>query len=237
VITFKKENTLNGVFVFLWHEREPSLNGVLETQFKAQKKLSASHKNVKHFLDLIQLACYIIYNVNSTLLKPKLKGDIHMNKDCLLGVCFLLFTVGKSLRLFTVEEQKAKPSLFKEKGMISPPFETFESRDENAEGTILRLIEEEIGFPISQVEIFSVAKEKFNLIPGNDDIFTTYAVGILNGDPSQERHPKDTDIVFSGWKTMDELFLCKVRIETRPIFEHFAKNYLPGLLNKLSVTA
>jgi hypothetical protein len=160
-----------------------------------------------------------------------------MNKNFLLGVCFLLFTTNKKLRLFTVEEQKEKPKLFKEKGMISPPFETFESRDENAKGTIIRLIEEEIGFSVSQVEIYAVATEKFNLIPGNDNIFTTYAVGILNGDPNQERHPKDTDIVFSGWKTIDELFLCKVRIETRPIIDHFIKNYLPGILNKFSVTA
>lgn len=167
----------------------------------------------------------------------KLKGGMHMKQGSLLGVCFLLFTVDKKLRLFTVEEQKAKPSLFKEKGMISPPFETSEAGDRNAEGTIIRLIEEEIGFPVSQVEIYAVATKKFNLIPGNDNIFTTYGVGILNGDSSQERHPKDTDIVFSGWKTIDELFLHKVRIETRPIVNHFTKNYLPGLLNKFSVTA
>lgn len=155
----------------------------------------------------------------------------------LLGVCFLLFSTDRDLRLFTVEEQKSKPVLFKEKGMISPPFETFEQKDIDARGTIIRLIEEEIGFLISQVEIYAIAGEKFNLIPGNNNIFTTYGVGVLNGDPNQKRHPKDNDIVFSGWKTINELLLCKIRVETGPIICHFEKNHLPGLLNKLSATA
>lgn len=155
----------------------------------------------------------------------------------LLGVCFLLFSFNGEVRLFTVEEQKSKPELFKEKGMISPPFETFEEKDLDTRGTIIRLVEEEIGFLVSQIEICFVSEEKFNLIPGNKNIFTTYGVGILSGDPNQQRNPKDNDIVFSGWKTINELLLCRIRIETVPIINHFQKNYLSGLLNKLSVTA
>lgn len=160
-----------------------------------------------------------------------------MERNSLLGVCFLLFSLENGLRLFTVEEQKSKPFLFKEKGMISPPFETFEPRDGDADGTINRLIREEIGFPVSQIEIYAISSERFNLIPGRSNIFTSYGIGILNGNPNQDRNPMDDDIVFCGWKTIEELLSLKVRIETPTIIDHFSRNYLPEMLGKFSIVA
>jgi hypothetical protein len=158
----------------------------------------------------------------------------------ILGVGFLLFASGNGSnlpRLFTIKELESKPAIFKEKNMISFPLETFKEKDVTIQKTILRLMDEEIGIHPDQVELCNIFSRKFNLIPGRNDIFTAYGYGIFQGDLSQTFQPKDTDITYAGWKTIPELLRQRVRIEVKPILNHFTEtNHYPELIRRIKAT-
>jgi hypothetical protein len=152
----------------------------------------------------------------------------------IFGVGFLLFTSGNGApRLFTVKELKSKPQYFKSSGMVSFPLETFEEKDGSFKTTIERLLREEIGISPQEVRNCCVVKEKFQLIPGRNDIYTIYGYGLFSGYPKDFFIPEDNDIKFSGWKTIDELLQQNTRVETRPILEHFRRNHFRELFGKI----
>ena len=141
-----------------------------------------------------------------------------------IGVGFLLFTlVDGFLKLYTVRELKDKPEILKKSGMISFPIETFDPKlDKNEGDTIIRLIKEEIGFPIHQIKKFGIVPRNFFLLPDRKDIKTVYGYGLFTGNSDDTPTPSDSDIVFSGWKTTGELLsLPRIRIETDPILKDF----------------
>lgn len=155
----------------------------------------------------------------------------------ILGVGFLLFvSVGRSPQVFVIQELTAKPLLHKEKGMLSFPLETLKPEDLGPERTINRLLVEEVGIPPSQVEICGITPERFNLIPGRNNIWTTYGYGLFLGDPNQDFHPEDDDIAFAGWMTLQALLSSRIRIEVRPVIEHLTRSVGYGkLLQRLSL--
>jgi len=158
----------------------------------------------------------------------------------ILGVGFLAFTMNDSgkLKIFTVKELQDKPEYFKEKGMISCPFETYEKKDVTPRGTILRLIKEEMGILNGQVEICHIFPEKFNLIPGRRDVFTAYGYGVIRINRNQIFQPEDDDVTFFGLKTIPELFRYPVRIETAHILDHFLDSpHYRKLIGKLAKAA
>ena len=152
------------------------------------------------------------------------------------GFGFLLFSfVNKGM--FTVKELNGKESIKKQAGMIGPPFETVKG-SESPEETINRLIIEEIGVPIEQVIICNILEQKFRLIPGRPEIFTSYGYGIFLGDPKQKFKPTDTDIVFAGWRNPAELREEFIRIETLPILDHFNKcGHRTAMMDKMEEIA
>lgn len=152
----------------------------------------------------------------------------------ILGVGLLLFTPKNgtgSPKLFTIKELESKPAFFKERDMVSFPLETYKEKDITIRKTILRLIDEEIGIHPDQVEICNIFSQRFNLIPGRNDIFTAYGFGIFRGDFGQVFQPKDKDVAYFGWRTVPELLRQRVRIEVKPILDHFmtTKHY-PALI-------
>ncbi|HBI34033.1 MAG TPA: hypothetical protein DEA43_02420 [Candidatus Moranbacteria bacterium] len=145
----------------------------------------------------------------------------------IIGVGLLLFTSIEGVpKMYTVKELKAKPSIFKEVGMIGPPFETMEEKDDdNIETTITRLIQEETPFSISEICLHEIISEDFNLIPKRPDIFTRYAYASLKSDPPEEiLELPDIDISFAGWHPLCEMYDKFTRIETLPILNHFKRN-------------
>jgi hypothetical protein len=148
----------------------------------------------------------------------------------IVGVGFLMFTFknGDLPELLTIEELKDKPEYCKKAGMISFPLETVEEEDGGFQGTIIRLLKEEVGIHLGQVIICEIIPEKFQLIPGRNDVDTVYAYGIFKGntDPSNFK-PRDNDIRFAGWKTIKELRSGFVRVEVGPVLDHFitSKHY------------
>lgn len=144
----------------------------------------------------------------------------------IVGVGFLMFTLKQIPRLFVVRELNDKPVISKRSGMLSFPLETMKQVDDGtAENTIRRLIEEEIGVDQALVKILGVEQKRFKLIPGRDDVETVYGYGLFLGDPEHEFSPSDTDIVFAGWKTPEELLYSFTRVETAPILTHFQENH------------
>ena len=143
----------------------------------------------------------------------------------IVGVGFLIFATVRGLpRMYTVEELAAKPAIFKEVGMIGPPFETMESQDGNIEGTLARLIKEETPFSTESVALCEIIPRTFRLIPGRPDVITRYAYGIFKGDPEKDIGPVDHDIRFAGWHTLGELSGKFLRIEVSPILEDFRRH-------------
>lgn len=158
---------------------------------------------------------------------------IIMGKKSPIGIALLLFSNGNGApRLFTVEELKDKPKYSKFKGMISFPLETFEEDDLIPENTIKRLLQEEVGISFDDLSCCIIAQEVFHPIPGREDIDILYGYGIFKGNPENIFTPEDDDIKFAGWKTPDELLQQYVRVEVRPIIEHFQKNHFRELFGK-----
>ncbi|HEX8973991.1 MAG TPA: NUDIX domain-containing protein [Patescibacteria group bacterium] len=150
-----------------------------------------------------------------------------MEKTNIVGVGLLIFAIVKGLpRIYTVKEKKAKPSIFKEAGMLGPPFETVKEIDRSIEETIWRLIKEETGIPREMIDLQKVIPESFNLIPGRPDIFTMYGYAFYKGEPEDASlfTPEDDDIEFRGWYTMAELEEEHLRIEVPFILDHFRKS-------------
>lgn len=136
-----------------------------------------------------------------------------------IGVGLLLFSNG---HLLTVRELKDKPVICKQAGMVSFPLETFRDEDVRPEGTIIRLLWEELGILPEQVKLWGISPRKFHLIPGREDITTLYGIGKFLGNPDQKFIPKDDDIQIEGWKTPWELLsLDNPRIEVFPIINDF----------------
>lgn len=149
----------------------------------------------------------------------------------IVGIGLLLFAwIKGGWRIFTIKELKSKPMIRKESGMISFPLETQEEKDGSMEGTLSRLIDEEVGNISEQVCIYEMVSKKF-LIHKGIEIF--YFYGIFGGDYRQNFSPKDDDIVYAGWWTLEELLaFTKIRVEVLPILQHFMKN---GGLNNLLI--
>jgi len=144
----------------------------------------------------------------------------------IVGVGFLMFTFERVPRLFVVKELNDKPAISKQSGMLSFPLETMREIDGGAvENTIWRLIREEIGVHESFVKILGVEQCRFKLIPGRDDVVTVYGYGLFLGNPEHEFYPSDTDIVFAGWHTPEEMLHSFTRVETAPILNHFQENH------------
>lgn len=143
------------------------------------------------------------------------------------GVAFLLFAkVDNDLKLYAIKELTSKPAIFKEAGMISFPLETMEEEDDGVvERTLLRLIDEETGIPIKYIVIGDIIKKDLILIPQRKDIIFNYAYGFFIGNPQAVSifKPKDTDIVFAGWKSVNELLKSFRRVEVEPLMAHFEK--------------
>ncbi len=137
-------------------------------------------------------------------------------------------------RIFTVKELKSKPSIHKQKGMITFPLETFIPEDGDELGTMRRLCEEEIGIRFEEVCFHFINPGRFQLIPGCSDIETAYGFGIYRGNLHRNFSPKDSDIEFAGWKTVEELERAFVRVEVKPILAHFQSNHFQELQNLLS---
>lgn len=153
----------------------------------------------------------------------------------IFGVGFLLFTINNKIpKLFTIEELKDKAEVKKEKGMLSFPLETFEEKDKTFENTIKRLLIEEVGVSLSQVDIKGIASKIFQLIPGRRDIYTVYGFGLFLGNLSDDFVPADNDVKFSGWKTIEDLCWHKTRSETVPILEHFIEKHFQELFGSVS---
>jgi len=152
----------------------------------------------------------------------------------LVGVGLLLFTQEKNPRLFVVRELKGKPALCKEAGMISFPLETCKEVDGSLEGTVARLVEEEIGLSMSAIDLCGIDPERFRLIPGRSDVDTRYGYGIFLGNPEQFFHPKDDDIEFAGWMSCESLLNSFIRAETAPIINHFLVNHHWDLIKRIN---
>jgi len=151
------------------------------------------------------------------------------------GVGFLLFSRNGSgeLELFVIEELESKPQHSKEKGMFSFPLETFEEGDVDYSGTILRLIREEVGAPMEEIVVSGIAQGYLQPIPGRPNVHIGYGYGLFTGVKGRFFVPGDKDIRFAGWWTMEALLRQHVRVEVRPILEHFAKNHLSAFLGEL----
>lgn len=149
-----------------------------------------------------------------------------------IGIGFLLLTfIEGHWRILTIKELGSKPEINKESGMISFPIETLEERDKSEEGALLRLIKEETGITLKQIQFYEMVPKRFSSVDyvGLEMI---YAYGVFNGDYRQNFIPRDTDIVYAGWWTIEELLsFPKRRIEVSPILQHFKAS---GYLNKLA---
>lgn len=150
----------------------------------------------------------------------------------IIGVGFLLFCrVDGAYKIFTIEELRGKPSVAKEKGMISFPLETFKEEDVSFRETIQRLVSEEIGIPKNQAMVCGIFKNEFRLIPGRPDVSTFYGFGEFIGNSLGPFFPEDTDITFAGWKSPKELLeIPHKRVEVAPIIEHFMSQRFYQLL-------
>lgn len=148
-----------------------------------------------------------------------------------IGVGFLLIAEFQgAFGIYTIREKRSKPEIFKEAGMISFPLETLEE-SEHPEEAVMRLYSEEMDVTQEEVEFCRICDREFHLIPGRPDIITLYGFGFFRGDPFRGFHPKDTDIEFAGWKTLDELMALKhKRIEVAPIVEHFSEHFFSKLI-------
>lgn len=151
--------------------------------------------------------------------------------ELIYGIGLLLFApFGREWRLFTIKELKDKPSISKKAGMITFPLETKELSDRHLEDTVERLVKEEIGASRKEISIIEIPKITFQPVPKREDIILSYAVGIFKGNPLQNFFPADDDIVFSGWKTLDELLTMPlIRHEVNPMITHFRQNFMQVL--------
>ena len=149
-----------------------------------------------------------------------------------IGIGFLPFTLIEGhWRIFTIKELKSKPEINKESEMISFPIETIEKRDKSEEGALLRLIDEETGITLKQIRFYEVVPGRFSSVD-RKGLEMIYAYGVFNGNYRQNFTPRDTDIVYAGWWTIEELLsFPKIRIEVSPILRHFIAS---GYLNKLA---
>ncbi len=159
-----------------------------------------------------------------------------MDRKAPKGVGFLLFFIDENgvPRLYTIKELNDKPQYSKCSGMVSFPIETFEEKDVNPQGTIRRLLREEMGILENEVIFFDIAQEVFHPIPGREDIDIFYGYGLFSGNSGKIFVPGDVDIVFAGWKTLEELLAQYIRVEVRPILEHFKNNHSEQLFGKLN---
>jgi hypothetical protein len=146
----------------------------------------------------------------------------------IIGVGFMLFTpINGVNKLFTVRELKDKPAFDKKSGEITFPMETKEQRDQNLKAVFKRLVEEEIGISFNgNMRIVHISKEEFRPIPGRKDVLVFYGIGKFYGDPNQKFQPRDDDVIFSGWRTVEEMLSGKfpVRHGVISMLEHFLKN-------------
>ena len=123
-------------------------------------------------------------------------------KTTIVGVGLILCTLYLgNIRVLVTEETRDKPLIRKRKGMRSIPFETVEERDgDNLVSVMERCAHEELG-----IETLGDEQRRFVAPAG------------------------DTRVV--GWMTVKELLGLPpdtLRVETRPVMEHFIK-YLPKL--------
>ena len=150
-------------------------------------------------------------------------------KKMIVGVGLILYRIDDygRMRIMVVRENRAKPLIGKEAGMLSFPLETQETQDE---GSIIRTMRrcagEELGIsPDQMVECFPVAIE-FRLFPDVEEynIVTRYGIARYIGIPDHtvSSFSRETEVV--GWMTVPELLAQPlIRVETRPICEHFIR--------------
>ena len=147
----------------------------------------------------------------------------------IVGVGLLLYRTlpNGTMQILVVRENRAKPLIGKEAGMLSFPLETQEIQDEESViRTMQRCAGEELGIsPNQMVECFSVAIE-FRLFPDVEEynIVTRYGIARYIGIPDHtvSSLSRETEVV--GWMTVPELLAQPlIRVETRPICEHFIR--------------
>ena len=139
----------------------------------------------------------------------------------MVGIGLILLSSENSL--LAIRELRSKPEIHKKAGMLSFPLETFKEKDGNLRATIGRLLEEELGIPIEEVELWGIAPQFFTIIPGRRDIRVYYGVGTYLGDPTREFRPKDDDVEVVGWMTPGGLLMERhIRVEVAPILLDFS---------------
>ncbi len=150
-------------------------------------------------------------------------------KKMIVGVGLILYRIDDCgrMRIRVVRENRAKPLIGKEAGMLSFPLETQETQDEESViRTMQRCAGEELGISPNQMgKCFPVAIE-FRLFPDVEecDIVTRYGIARYIGIPDHavSSFSRETEVV--GWMTVPELLAQPlIRVETRPICEHFIR--------------
>ncbi len=129
------------------------------------------------------------------------------------------------MQILVVREKRAKPLIHKQIGMLSLPLETQEEQDRGSTiETMLRCGREELGLQNGDMsEIFPVAAE-FRLFPDVEgcDIITRYGTAWYAGNPDRRLVSLSGDTEVVGWMTMSQLLAQPlIRVETRPVCEHF----------------
>ena len=156
-------------------------------------------------------------------------------KTTIVGVGLILCTLYLgNIRVLVTEETRDKPLIRKRKGMRSIPFETVEERDgDNLVSVMERCAHEELGIETREMHIFGAVPEAFRLFPEvtGYDIVTRYGIAEYLGDEQRRFVAPAGDTRVVGWMTVKELMGLPpdtLRVETRPVMEHFIK-YLPKL--------
>ncbi len=147
----------------------------------------------------------------------------------IVGVGLLLYRTlpNGTMQILVVRENRAKPLIGKEAGMLSFPLETQEIQDEESViRTMQRCAGEELGISPNQMgKCFPVAIE-FRLFPEVEeiDIITRYGIARYVGIPECAFRSSTRETKVVGWMTVPELLAQPlIRVETRPICEHFIR--------------
>lgn len=150
-----------------------------------------------------------------------------------------LIILDPEMRLYVVEEQRTNPRIMKRSGMLSFPLETQEDRDGGIKGTLHRLIEEETPYDVSDIELLGIHPEPFQYFLDQPHIHTHYAYAKFADHMDVHRHSTvglsvDGTVEYRGLMHIYQLMNHDmIRVETRPILEHFYTNYFRRVKKKM----
>ncbi len=151
------------------------------------------------------------------------------DRTVIIGVGLILHRIGPdgTIQILVVREKRAKPLIHKKIGMLSVPLETQEEQDRGSTiETMLRCGREELGLQNGDMsEIFPVAAE-FRLFSDVEeyDVVTRYGTARYVGNPDRRLVSLSGDTEVVGWMTISQLLAQPlIRVETRPVCEHFLR--------------